>query len=256
MGDSSSSSGRGLGRFNNTLYGMFVGAVLVGLVWMFSDNVRGSGDSSPSGGSHAADTERQVGLVDAGSAAPSSTGATQNTTGATQDKQALRAAVLGDCRKVYRAQATPLHAADTAMAQWQVHIGAMNQLVLGVISLPQATQFWNQTRVGAAAHLHAFRAAVAALGKPSVLCPAPPSATSPGKLIDCEHAVAARFDVLQAAQVALGTWRMHVMHMDMLRDGKLTPQQAETMWLKSWHEGQQEVTRYRTATQAAGGHHC
>jgi hypothetical protein len=142
------------------------------------------------------------------------------------------------------------------MDQWQIHIGAMNQLVLGAISLQQATQFWSQTRVGAHARLRAFREAEAPLRQPSVLCPAAPTTASPGKVVRCEKAVAARFHVLGTAQVALGTWRTHVMHMEMLRDGTMTPQQAEAAWLKSWHEGQREVTRYRTAAQAAQGPRC
>jgi membrane peptidoglycan carboxypeptidase len=75
-------------------------------------------------------------------------------------------------------------------------------------------------------------------------------------LVRCEQAVAARLDVLRVSQVALGTWRMHVMHMEMLREGKMTPQQAEAAWLQSWHQGQQEVTRYRAAVRAARGPRC
>ncbi len=244
MEKSSSSTGRGPGRFNNTLYGVVIGAVLVGLVWMFSGAVHGSGDSSTAGG--------------ASSSGPSgSESATASPTGAAQLKQALRAEVLTDCRRVFHTQARPLRAAAAAMAQWQVHIGAMNQLVLGAISLQQATQFWSQTRVGARAHLRAFRRAEAPLRKPSVLCPAPGSAAHAGKVVRCERAVAARFETLRTAQVALGTWRLHVSHMEMLRDGTMTPHQAETAWLQSWHAGQQEVTRYRTATEhAAHGPHC
>jgi len=256
MWDTSSFPGRGLGRFNNTLYGMFIGALLVGLVWIVSVGVWGSGDPSSAGGSVASDSGQQAGLAHAGSAAPSAMGS-PTATGGTHDKEALRAAVLGHCRTVYRAQTPPLRAAAAAMAQWQVHIGAMNQLVLGVISLQQATQFWNQTRVGAHAHLRAFRVAVAPLKQASTLCPAPPrSPASAGKLVRCEQAVAARFGVVRASQLALGTWRKHVMHMEMLREGKMTPQQAATLWLQSWHEGQQEVTRYDAAVKASRGPHC
>jgi hypothetical protein len=256
MWDKSSSSGRGLGRFNNTLYGMFIGALVVALVWMFSVALRGPGDPSSTGGSVASESGSQAKLATAGTAAPTAMGS-PSSTGGTADKNALRAAQLRDCDTVYRTQTPSLRAAATAMAQWQVHIGAMNQLVLGVISLQQATQFWNQTRVGAHAHLHAFRVAVAPLKQPSAVCPAPPhSAAATGTLLRCEQAVAARSDVLRASQVALGTWRMHVMHMEMLREGTMTPQQAETLWLQSWHQGQQEVTRYRAAVKASRGPHC
>ena len=36
------------------------------------------------------------------------------------------------------------------MRQWEVHIGAMNQLIDGEITLQQATRFWNETRRAAA----------------------------------------------------------------------------------------------------------
>jgi len=256
MWDKSSSSDRGPGRFNNTLYGMFIGALVVALVWMVSVGLRGSGDPSSTKGSIASDSGPRAQLANAGSATPTASGSPTSAAGA-QDKQALRAAVLHDCRTVYRTQTPPLVDAAAAMAQWQVHIGAMNQLVLGVISLQQATQFWNQTRVGAHAHLHAFRVAVAPLEQPSAQCPPPPRSAAPtGMVVRCEKAVAARADVLRASQVALGTWRMHVMHMEMLREGKLTPQQAETLWLQSWHEGQQQVTRYRAAVQASHKWRC
>lgn len=248
--------GGGLGRFNNTLYGMFIGALVVLLVWMFSTALRGSGDPSSTGGSAVSRSGPQAELANAGSGAPTAMGS-PSSAGGTPDKKALRAAVLNDCREVYRTQTPPLRAAADAMAQWQVHIGAMNQLVLGVISLQQATQFWNQTRVGARANLHAFQVAVAPLEQPSARCPTPPRPQArTGPLVRCESAVAARFDVLQASQVALGTWRRHVRHMEMLRQGKMTPQQAEALWLQSWHEGQQEVTRYRAAVKASRGPRC
>jgi len=244
------SSGGGPGRFTNLLYGVLICAVLVGLVWLFSGAVLGSRDSSPAAGSVASDSSSDRGMSDTASADPS-------LASAADDKRALRRAVLTNCREVFHSQAAPLHTASTAMAQWQVHIGAMNQLVLGAISLQQATEFWNQTRVGARAHLDAFRAAVAPLTQPSVLCPAPPrAAASSGKVVRCERAVAARFDVLRSARVALATWKMHVMHMEMLRDGKMSAQQAEALWLQSWHEGQQESTRYRDAVEAARDSHC
>jgi hypothetical protein len=96
---------------------------------MFFVGVRESGDPSSAGGSVASDSAQQPGLANAGSTAPSAMGS-PSATGGTHDRGALRGAVLSDCRKVYQAQTPPLRAAAVAMAQWQVHIGAMNQLVL------------------------------------------------------------------------------------------------------------------------------
>jgi hypothetical protein len=44
---------------------------------------------------------------------------------------------------------------------------------------------------------------------------------------------------------------MHMKHMDMLRSGMMSPSQAEAIWIKSWHQGQQEVNQYRSAMQKA-----
>ncbi len=245
----------------STLSGIVIGALLVCLVWLITSAVHESAEGSQSAGTSIASDSHQAGPTDTpGSGSPS-------VTGGTHDKAALRAAVLGACRKVYKSQAHPLRAAATAMGQWQVHISAMNQLVLGVISLQQANQFWNQTRDGAHANLHTFQEAAAPLRQPSALCPAPSSSdasgpgntsagSTAGKVVGCERAVAARFRVLRSARVALGTWGMHVMHMEMLRKGQMSPHRAETLWLHSWHEGQREVTRYHAAMRAAHGFRC
>jgi hypothetical protein len=242
-------------RLNNTLFGIIIGALLVALVWVSAAAVRGS-DATPKG---SIASESPDPADSPGTAAPADS-ASPSPTGSTNDKQALRAAVLSDCRQVYVAQARTLGAAATAMNQWQVHIAAMNQLVLGVISLQQANQFWNQTRHGAHANLRAFRATAARLQQPSTRCPAPPRSSrtsSPdGKLVRCERAVAARDRVLRSARAALGTWGMHVMHMEMLRNGQMSPQRAQSLWLHSWHEGQREVTEYRAATNDTRGMRC
>ena len=66
---------------------------------------------------------------------------------------------LARCREVFDAQSAPLRAAAASLGQWEMHIGAMNKLVVGTIKLKQATQFWNQTRVGASTKLKGFSAA-------------------------------------------------------------------------------------------------
>ena len=158
---------------------------------------------------------------------------------------------LDRCRGVYAAQRRPLRAAAVGMEQWQVHIAAMNKLVLGVITLPQANQFWNQTRVGARDHLHAFTAALERFGQGAVRCPQLGSEASGRGLKSCQRAVAARNGVLNAAKLALGTWALHVRHMEMLRSGMMSPARATQLWLQAWHAGQQEVDRYRSAAQEA-----
>lgn len=247
-----SSAGGGPGRFKQTLYGISIGALAVCLVWL-----------STSLAAHRGSDESHAGTAGSGSSSPGPTD--HASAGATNDVEALRATLISDCHQVFDNQTRPLEAAAVAMGQWEVHIGAMNQLVLGVISLDQATQFWNQTRDGARSHLRAYRAATARLRQPSTLCPAPPSGSGAGpvssvsktgKILRCERAVAARFQVLRSAGVALDTWGMHVMHMEMLRTGQMSPHRAEVLWLHSWHEGQKEVVAYHAAIRGARGLHC
>jgi len=157
------------------------------------------------------------------------------------------------CSQAVVALQHTLHRAAGSVAQWEVHVGAMNKLVTGVFSLRQATAFWNQTRVGARHRVADFEHARAALVRQGVDCPAPsllPSRSGPN-LRACARQVAADLRVLHAAGTAIGTWRRHVHAMEMLRMGKMSPGTATRMWLQMWHRGQHEIDRYRTAARAA-----
>ena len=68
--------------------------------------------------------------------------------------------------------------------------------------------------------------------------------------------MAARDRTLHRATVALRTWETHVHHMEMLRDGEMTPQQATELWLQSWRAGDREVQAYREAARAGRGLTC
>jgi hypothetical protein len=158
---------------------------------------------------------------------------------------------------VYGAQTAPLRAVPASLSQWEVHIGAMNKLVVGAISLQQANQFWNQTRVGAQRRLDRYDVAQRKYDRRTARCPLPKHAASGhGKLAQCQSAVRARHLELERATVALDTWQLHVHHMEMLRRGEMTPEQATQMWLASWHRGVQEVRAYRAAAKAARGTCC
>jgi hypothetical protein len=179
-----------------------------------------------------------------------------NTTSGQQSPPQSRAEPLSRCRGVYVAQQQLLHAAGSAMAQWQMHIEAMNKFVLGMNTLEQANQFWNQTRMAARARLRAYATAEAQLSQLTIRCPAPDDWSAPPELQRCEQAVAANWDVLRLAHTALATWRLHAKDMDMLRLGMMSPAHATRMWLTSWHEGQSQVTRYRAALEATRGLGC
>lgn len=60
---------------------------------------------------------------------------------------------------MWRAQGEVLERAGRSLEQWRDHIGAMNQLVAGDITLAQTSQFWNSTRRGAASRIAAFEVA-------------------------------------------------------------------------------------------------
>jgi hypothetical protein len=164
---------------------------------------------------------------------------------------------LGRCQEVYEAQSDPLRTADVSLAQWEVHVGAMNKLVVGAITLQQAKQFWNQTRVGASQRLEEFATAAARFDQRTARCPDPAGSpdVSP-QLTRCHQAVAARNRTLSLATVALATWKMHVHHMNMLRSGEMTPEEATRLWLRNWKQGDREVHAYRDAARAAEGRTC
>jgi hypothetical protein len=176
----------------------------------------------------------------------------------TQATAPVKPDALAGCRAVDRAQRAPMSAARPALDQWEVHVGAMNKLVVGAISLDQANAFWNQTRVGAARHVHAFLVADRAYRRGTAgPCLRPQrvhAASTP--LHACAAAVAARDRVIRAAETAASTWNGHVKDMEMLRMGDLSPAKATQMWLASWRTGQRQLTKYDHAVHAARGHHC
>ena len=160
------------------------------------------------------------------------------------------------CREVFAMQTESLTAGGPALAQWQVHIGAMNRLVTGVISLEQATAFWDDTRRRARALLDRYDAAQEAYAVRTSRCPGSGSVGDREGLVRCAAAVSARHLAVRALAVTLGTWDEHVRHMEMLRHGHLSPERAATLWLASWQAGMDEVREYRDAKEAAAGMRC
>jgi hypothetical protein len=162
------------------------------------------------------------------------------------------------CHTVRDAQTAALRAAADSLDQWEIHIGAMNKLVVGAITLKQAWQFWNDTRSGAHKRLHDYAVAQRHHQQRIYRCPAPSAAERKATpaLGPCHRAVAARARTLHRARIALGTWKQHVHHMDMLRSGEMTPEQANQLWLQSWREGDRELRAYREAARASRGMTC
>ena len=208
--------------------GLLVGALMVVLVWGLASAMSSTGPTP---------TER-------GPAAPVHDTSRQH-----------RGDPRSGCMRVFEAQIRPLRAANASLDQWRVHVGAMNRLVAGEITLGQATAFWNRTRVGAKRRLALYDAAVRSLSKVGASCPRNNAAGANGQM-PCVEAVNARAAELRTASVALGTWRRHVRDMDMLRMGRMTPSHATQMWLRNWQKGVAEIDDYTHAVRAASVTHC
>ena len=162
------------------------------------------------------------------------------------------------CASVAGALLQPLGAAGPALDQWEVHVGAMNRLVVGAITLKQATAFWNQTRVGAKGRIADFHRADRVPRRLDVTCPMHRVHThgSPA-LRACVRQVGADRRALEAARTSVHTWEMHVADMERLRSGKLSPAAATTMWLSMWQQGVKELRDYPAAArQARHRDHC
>lgn len=159
---------------------------------------------------------------------------------------------LSRCAEAVRTLDGPLGAARPSLDQWAVHVGAMNQLVVGEITLQQATDFWNRTRLGAQRRVAEFRDAVDALRRRGVDCPSP-DLLAPGAraLPGCARQVEAKVRTLRAATTSIDTWDRHVRHMDMMRLGELSPEVATRMWLSMWKEGVRDLDTYRSAAREA-----
>jgi hypothetical protein len=163
---------------------------------------------------------------------------------------------LDRCHEVYDAQDRALTAGASSLSQWAVHVGAMNKLVRGEITLDQAWDFWNQTRVGAARELERVDAASGQFRQRTARCPQPRGSAVDPDLRTCAEAVAARYRTIRLSAVALETWRMHVHHMEMLRDGEMSAQEATRLWLQNWRQGNREIMAYREAAKTAEGLTC
>jgi len=224
--------------------GALAGFVLLAMIWM---TVAAVSDDPPAAGPGTGASSDS-----AATAGPDGTGSDETPAAAQTDPRRTR---LQRCAKEAAALAAPLGAAGPALDQWQVHVGAMNKLVVGAITLPQATAFWAQTRMGAKARIRAFHRADRVPRRLDVTCPMnrPPGGRSPA-LRSCVRQVRADSHAVAAARTAVHTWEMHVGDMERLRSGKLSPAAATRMWLSMWQDGVQELHAYRVADRRAQRH--
>jgi Mrp family chromosome partitioning ATPase len=218
-------------------------ALLVSTTWWLS----GDDNTQAQDGSAASDTS-QAANAPPGQAAAAPPG------------QAAVAEAMDECRSTRDAQKAPLKTAKKSMRQWQVHITAMNQLVAGKITLDQANRFWEQTRLQAAHKVHRFHHADRAYQDGQHSCPlvitAANTEANQHALSACHHNIAQRNDTLRAARVAIDSWHHHVMDMNSLRAGTLSPARAIQLWNKYWKQGVEELHHYRTQLRQTDNQHC
>jgi hypothetical protein len=136
----------------------------------------------------------------------------------------------------------------------------MNQLVAGKITLAQANAFWERTRIQAAEKVHRFHSADDGYTAGSYSCRKPDGSQvdNPDVLrpMACKRAITQRDEALEAARVAIGTWHHHVMDMNMVRAGTLSPTRAVQLWNKNWRQGAAELDDYRTQLRQTGHLSC
>jgi hypothetical protein len=225
------------------LIGIAIGATLIGAVWggLWLDSARDGGDA----------------VSGANLSAPvSGTARSAPEQGQEQAPEQGGAGEPDPCLAVYERQAAAMRSGAAPLSQWKVHIGAMNQLVTGVITLEQATAFWDDTRVGAARKLARFRSAHRDLEASEEGCPGTERSHEMHDEGSCAAAVAARAPALRALDTALATWGEHVRHMEMLRLGHMSPEEAGQLWLASWRTGVAQVRGYQQAARESRHAHC
>ena len=198
-----------------------------------------TGDREPES-SDGADLAQSGGLLDS---APGDPGAADATSRPAPTR-------LVRCASAANALDGPLGAAQPALDQWAVHIGAMNKLVVGELTLQQATAFWERTRVGALQRVEGFREAMGVLRRRGLDCPSP-GLLAPGAraLPGCARQVEAEVRLLRAAGRSVDMWEHHVHQMDMLRLGQITPEEATQAWLTMWQQGARDLDAYRAAAR-------
>lgn len=178
----------------------------------------------------------------------------------TDSLQAVIDTAVEKCRTVWEAQDPPLKAAANSLAQWQVHVDVMNQLVAGETTLAQATAFWEESRILAADNVTAFTEADSTYVASDRSCPTPVmpegTAVDTEALAACEDGIETRDEALDAARVSIRTWHHHVVDMDLLRAGKLSPELALELWRRYWKQGLDELSAYREQLGQAKQESC
>lgn len=233
------------------IVGAVVGALVVAVIWLTWLNLdsRDSADQGSLGNRTAVQTSGGSSTDGRSSDDEGSDTSSSSSDGKTSDGGAR-------CEEVFTEQATPLHAAARSLGQWEIHVGAMNQLVAGAISLEEARRYWEQTREGADRRLSAYDSAMEEWRGRGARCPRREHLPPRSRQAKCVHAVEGRARAMRAAATSIETWREHVHHMEMLRDGTMSPEEATRLWLASWRAGDRELQVYGQASREAASLSC
>lgn len=204
-----------------------------------------------------------TGYTDGGAGESAAPGTGQQPTAGQADGSSAsnRQATLDGCEGRWTAQGRPLLAAQASMEQWRLHITAMNRLVAGEITIAQAADFWQQTRVGAINRVQRFHTDYARYTRDAPACPssgltAADSSPTSGSLERCVAAARAGDRILTLADTAVTTWEHHVHDMEMLRKGEITPAQAADKWRTSWRAGNRQLKKFQDALHRGGTLRC
>lgn len=187
-----------------------------------------------------------------GSGQPTSSASLGSGTRPLATARQTRQADLAACQGYFHQQLSAAQAAAVSLNQWREHIQAMNQLVAGLITLDQATQYWNQTRKGAMHKVAAFERLQQQLTASGCAQPA----TGGHRLALCDRATTAYQRVLDAARTTIATWQMHIDDMESLRNGQITPQRATKLWIHKWRVGAHQLSHYDHVVARAQGKTC
>jgi hypothetical protein len=224
--------------------GLLVGALLLALVWGTTSLISNR-DTNASAGTATVPAADQPTVLGTETSRPSGQ-ASQSAPASPVSAAAAGVTTAQACAQVVAAQGKALKAAGPAMDQWAVHIGAMNKLVVGAITLAQANAFWAQTRLGAMTKIHEFQVADDHARSLTVACP-PATLVDDSAVAGCARRAGQQADALAEARTAVRTWKHHVRAMEMLRMGHLSPAAATKMWLASWHKGVDQLRAYQRA---------
>lgn len=143
------------------------------------------------------------------------------------------------CRSVLVAQGRVVTAAEAPIAQWRIHIGAMQKLAAGQITLKQATKFWDDTQHASHGAITSFEVVNATYVKTK-------------KSPVCIPELRSGEIVLALARRTIEQWHAHANDMDLLDKGELSASKALARWEEFYPRGQAQLAAYDEARKAWG----